>query len=147
MEWWEPRERLLFLRDPPTCPLNVSFQQTRVFKVSVDVIEVEAIRMAQMLHGLVRLHPLAPPAPHLALPFLRERGTAVSAGSAGDEDAHVLLMQRRRRHLAVDGAEVSGLLLEEVVARRDSLRRTSLARSRAWGSSRRAGRSDSCWSA
>ena len=93
-----------------------------------------------MLNRLVRLHPLAPPAPHLPLPSLRERGTTVGAGAACHEHAHVLLVQRRGRQLAVDGAEVSGLLLEEVVARSDGLGRNSPTAPRAWGSSRRAGR-------
>lgn len=132
-------------RTPPlpgrTEQLPIGFLSTnRLLKVSVDVIEVEAIGMAEVLNSLVRLHPLAPPVRHLPLPPLRERRTAVGAGAARHEHAHVLLMQRRRRQLAINGAEVSGLLLEEVVARSDGLRRTSLAAPRASGSSRRAGR-------
>ena len=72
---------------------------------------------------------------------------AIGAGSAGHEHAHVLLMQRGGGHLAVDGAEVSGLLLEEIIASGDGLRATSPAAPRAWGSSRRAGPRGSCWSA
>ena len=103
--------------------------------------------MTNVLDSLVGLHPLAPPMPHTSLPTLREGRTAVGAGSTGHEHTHVLLVQGGGGHLAVDGAEVSGLLLKEIVASGDSLRATSPAAPHAWGSSRRAGRRGSCWSA
>ena len=132
---------------PVPFPRNASFQQTGLFEVSVDIVEVEAVGMADMLDSLVLLHPLAPPTLHISLPALREGRTTISAGSAGHEHAHVLLVQRGGGHLAVDGAEVSGLLLEEIVASSDGLRATSPTSPHAWGSSRRAGRRGSCWSA
>lgn len=82
--------------------------------------------MAEMLHSLVFLHPLAPPTPQLPTTDLREGRAVVQAGSTGGPHAHLLLVQGGGGDLAVDGSEVARLLLEQVVARGDRVLRVAL---------------------
>lgn len=72
-----------------------------------------------MLNRLMRLHPLTPPTHKDSHPQLRERRAAIRRRTAGSPHAHVLLVQGRGGDLAINGAEVARVLLEQIVTRGD----------------------------
>lgn len=84
---------------------------TKLGNIHIDVIEVKHIRMSNVLHRLVRLHPLAP----------REGRHAIDRRSIHSPHSHILVVERRRRHLAIDRSEMSRTARVQIISRRNDL--------------------------
>ena len=119
-------------------PTKVAFTtNTKLGNIHVHVFEVEHIRMSNVLHRLVRFHPLAP----------RERGHSIDSRSVHSPHSHVVVVERRRSHLAIDSSEVSRAARVQIVSRGNDLRGIPPIRIRGADFPQPADRAGSRWSA
>lgn len=96
------------------CNRIKQIQSTRsqlVFKISINIVKVENVRMTFVLNSRMMLHPLRP----------REGRTTIKSRSTHDPHTHILLMQGSRSDFAINGAKVTRLLFKQIITRSNSL--------------------------
>lgn len=84
---------------------------TPLGNIHIHIFKIEHIRMSNVLYRLMRLHPFAP----------RERRHSIDRGSIHCPHSHILIMERRRGHLAIDRSEVSRTARVQIISRGDDL--------------------------